>query len=184
MKKQVEKMAEQMGQNALIASIVKTVLYWLLVVILWYGYSVLWQRPLTHPSAIAFTIPLVVPFVWPKIHERWAEKNWKGTVVQMKDVEEVRITGRGAKKLFTHLHITFRTSEGSEKIVFHEGPEYKIANGYYHMGDEVWKLKCLKYPINMTDEAERTEDIFCPNCGRFTNAAKKKCHWCRKPLLK
>ncbi|MBQ8400300.1 MAG: hypothetical protein IJX14_00050 [Clostridia bacterium] len=184
MKKQVEKMAEQMGTNALAASIVKTILYWLLVVVLWFGYSYLWQRPLTHPSAIAFTIPLVIPFVWPKIHERWAEKNWTGTVVQMKDVEEIRITGRGSRKLFTHLHITFRTAEGSEKIVFHEGQEYKIANGYYHMGDEVWKLKCLKYPINMTDEAERTEDIFCPKCGRFTNASKKKCHWCRKPLLK
>lgn len=184
MKKQVERMAEQMGTNALVASIVKTILYWILIVILWIGYSSLWQRPLTHPSAIAFTIPLMIPFVWPKIHERWAEKNWHGTVVQMKDVEEIRITGRGSRKLFTHLHITFRTSEGSEKIVFHEGPEYKIANGYYHMGDEVWKLKCLKYPINMTDEAERTEDIFCPNCGRFTNASKKKCHWCRKPLLK
>lgn len=183
MKKRTEEAAVQMGNNALIASIIKTVLYWLLVVILWLGYCQLWQRPLTHPSAIAFTIPLVVPFVWPKIHEKWAEKNWKGTVVQMKDVEELRISGR-TRRLLTHLHITFRTEEGSEKIVFHEGQEYKIAANYYHMGDEVWKLKCLKFPINMKDEAERTQDIFCPNCGRFTNADKKKCHWCRKPLLK
>lgn len=183
MKKRTEEAAVQMGNNALIASIVKTVLYWLLVVILWLGYCQLWQRPLTHPSAIAFTIPLVVPFLWPKIHEKWAEKNWKGTVVQMKDVEELRISGR-TRRLLTHLHITFRTEEGSEKIVFHEGQEYKIAANYYHMGDEVWKLKCLKFPINMKDEAERTQDIFCPNCGRFTNADKKKCHWCRKPLLK
>ena len=183
MKKRTEEAAVQMGNNALIASIIKTVLYWLLVVILWLGYCQLWQRPLTHPSAIAFTIPLVVPFLWPKIHERWAEKNWKGTVVQMKDVEELRISGR-TRRLLTHLHITFRTEEGSEKIVFHEGQEYKIAANYYHMGDEVWKLKCLKFPINMKDEAERTQDIFCPNCGRFTNADKKKCHWCRKPLLK
>lgn len=183
MKKRTEEAAVQMGNNALIASIIKTVLYWLLVVILWLGYCQLWQRPLTHPSAIAFTIPLVVPFLWPKIHEKWAEKNWKGTVVQMKDVEELRINGR-TRRLLTHLHITFRTEEGSEKIVFHEGQEYKIAANYYHMGDEVWKLKCLKFPINMKDEAERTQDIFCPNCGRFTNADKKKCHWCRKPLLK
>lgn len=183
MKKRTEEAAVQMGNNALIASIIKTVLYWLLVVILWLGYCQLWQRPLTHPSAIAFTIPLVVPFLWPKIHEKWAEKNWKGTVVQMKDVEELRISGR-TRRLLTHLHITFRTEEGSEKIVFHEGQEYKIAANYYHMGDEVWKLKCLKFPINMKDEAERTQDIFCPNCGRFTNADKKKCHWCRKPLLK
>ena len=183
MKKRTEEAAVQMGNNALIASIIKTVLYWLLVVILWLGYCQLWQRPLTHPSAIAFTIPLVVPFIWPKIHEKWAEKNWKGTVVQMKDVEELRISGR-TRRLLTHLHITFRTEEGSEKIVFHEGQEYKIAANYYHMGDEVWKLKCLKFPINMKDEAERTQDIFCPNCGRFTNADKKKCHWCRKPLLK
>lgn len=183
MKKQVEQKAVQMGTNALIASIVKTLLYWLLIAALWLGYCYLWQRPLTHPSAIAFTIPLVVPFIWPKIHEKWAEKNWKGTVANLKDIEELKINGR-TRRILTHLVITFRTEEGNEKIIFHDGPEYKIANGYYHMGDEVWKLKCLKFPINMTDEAERTEDIFCPNCGRFTTATKKKCHWCRKALLK
>lgn len=183
MKKRTEQQAVQMANHARIASIIKTILYWMLIVLLWLGYCHLWQRPLTHPSAIAFTIPLVVPFLWPKIHERWAEKNWHGTVANMKDIEELKINGR-TRRVLTHLVITFRTENGNEKIIFHDGPEYKIANGYYHMGEEVWKLKCLKFPINMTDEAERTEDIFCPNCGRFTGADKKKCHWCRKPLLK
>ncbi len=184
MKKQVEKMAQQMGTKALIGSIVKTILFWLAVVGLWLGYCTLWDRPYNHPSSIAFTFLLVVPFIKPKIHEKWVEKDWRGTIVGMKDVEEMKVTGRMSRRVLTHLVITVNTSHGSEKLKFHDGDEYKIANGYYHMGDEVWKLKCLKYPINMTDEAERTLDVFCPKCGRFTNVEKKKCHWCRKPLLK
>ena len=90
MKKRTEQQAVQMANHARIASIIKTILYWMLIVLLWLGYCHLWQRPLTHPSAIAFTIPLVVPFLWPKIHEKWAEKNWHGTVAQMKDIEEKR----------------------------------------------------------------------------------------------
>jgi len=184
MKKASEKMAVQMSTHALVASIVKTILYWLLIMSLWYGYSVLRQQPMTHPSAIVFTVLLVIPFLWPKIHKRWAEKSWKGTVVQMKDIEEIRITGRHSRRLLTHLQITFRTPEGTETILFHDGQEYKIANGYYRMGDAVWKLRCIKYPINMTDEADRTLNIFCPYCGRFTGVSEQKCHWCRKPLLK
>ncbi len=183
MKKHTEEMAVQMGKKALIESIVKTILYWLAVVGLWLGYCTLWQRPYNHPSSIAFTILLVVPFVWPKIHERWAEKDWKGKIVQMKDIEEIKAS-RGSRRVLTHLVITFSTEHGSEKITFHDGDEWRIANGYYHMGDEVWKLRCLKYPINLTDEAERTLDVFCPKCGHVTKIEQKRCHWCKKPLLK
>lgn len=180
-----EEAARKLSLRCRILSIVKTCLYWLVVVGLWIGYCHLFGRPMTHPSAIAFTILLVIPFGWPKIQNRWFEKSWHGTVVRMRDIEELPINTRfRTREMRTNLEITFRTSEGSEVLVFREGEDYKAAANYYHMDDPVWKLACLKFPINLNDAGERTEDMLCPRCGRFNRIERKRCRWCRAPMLR
>lgn len=181
----MEEKAIRLSQRTRVLSIVKTVLYWLAVVAVWFGYCHLWERPLTDPSAIAFTILLVIPFCWPKIQNRWFEKGWHGTVVRIRDIEELPINTRfRMREMRTNLEITFRTSEGNEVLVFKEGEDYKIAANYYHMDDRVWKLPCLKFPIDLEDAEKRAEDVFCPKCGRFNKIEKKRCRWCHAPIMR
>lgn len=181
----VEAQAIRLSRRTRVLSIVKTILYWLAVIAVWFGYCRLWERPWNDPSAIAFTILLVVPFCWPKIQNRWFEKEWHGTVVRIRDKEELPINTRFRfREMRTNLEITFRTDEGSEVLVFKEGDAYKIAANYYHMDDKVWKLPCLPYPIDLDDTETRREDVFCPRCGRFNRIEKKRCRWCHAPVLR
>lgn len=161
------------------AKIVHTVLFivvWIAVdVLLWYLYSKYSVQEMLSPSAIFFTILLVVPF-WPmKKYEIFLGKTYYAEVADINVVERTEITSASNGKrtrVATYRIVYLRPKGGfSEKLEFKEKEMLS-----FDVGDHVLKLSAFRYPVNCN--FDDVHDVYCPNCGHSNVLGRKRCAGC------
>ncbi|MBE6710273.1 MAG: zinc ribbon domain-containing protein [Ruminococcaceae bacterium] len=161
------------------AKIVHTVIFilaWMAVdVLLWYLWSKSSGREMLSPSAIFFTILLVIPF-WPmKKYEIFLGKTYYAEVAEIKVVERTEISSAKTGKrtrVMTYRIVYLRPKGGaSEKLEFKEKEMLS-----FDVGDHVLKLSAFRYPVNCN--FDDVHDVYCPNCGHSNVLGRKRCGGC------
>jgi len=157
------------------------ILAWIAVdVLAWYLWSKSSGREMLSPSAIFFTILLVIPF-WPmKKYEIFLGKTYYAEVADIRLREETIAAsnrGRALRQGFSaepkiYREVYLRPKGGaSEKLEFREKEMLS-----FDVGDHVLKLSAFRYPVNCNfDDAH---DVYCPNCGHSNVLGKKRCGSC------
>ncbi len=150
-------------------------------VLVWWLWSVKSGGEMLSPSAIFFSMILVVPF-WPmKKYEVFLGKTYYAEVADVRK-EETAVAdfgfGRTTKSSQKVTYEVFLKPKGgaSEKLVFHENDD-RLS---FKKGDFVLKLSAFKYPVNCNFDMEDT--VYCPNCGQNNGKSRKRCKQCRFKL--
>ncbi len=179
-----EKRFRELNREKIIRTALFILLWTAADILVW----VLWAkgsgREMFSPSAIFFTMLLVVPF-WPlKKYEVFLGKTYYAEVVDIREKEESTISGirrvhRGLNmekvnenSIRTYREVYLRPKGGaSEKLIFNDREMLS-----FKTGDHVLKLSAFRYPVNCNfDEAH---DVYCPNCGHSSPTGRKRCAGC------
>lgn len=178
-----EKRFRELNRQKILRTALFIVLWMAADVLVWYLWSKMSGREMFSPSAIFFTMLLVVPF-WPmKKYEVFLGKTYYAEVVDIREKEEAlpatfrtRTNVGGYTKTVREVYLRPK-NRPSEKFVFGEKDMLNL-----NIGDHVLKLSAFKYPVNCNfDEAH---DVYCPNCGHSNPTGRKHCGGCGFPLAR
>ncbi len=154
---------------------VKLILYFAAVVLVWY----LWgkaQGNLFSPSAVAFTILLVLPFYPFRIHERLIGQSYYAEVVKCEtpqrpdSVAARRIAEKPRNEIFLYLRL--RNGTSAKLKLDPDGS----AEAAYVPGETVYKLSAFKFPVKCT---LYDDERFCPGCGNHFSKKQDVCPRCK-----
>lgn len=157
-----EKGLRELNRNKILGTAAFIVLWTAGDVLLRDLWSVWSGREMLSPTAVTFTLLLIVPFYPLKKHEVFLGKTYYAEVVDVRTEEEAVAGtgryGRGVSKRYRRV-VFLRPKGGvTEKLVF---PEKAMLD--FKPGDHVLKLSAFKFPVNCNFDEDR--DVYCPNCG-------------------
>ncbi|MGN1345431.1 MAG: hypothetical protein ACI4V1_01490, partial [Eubacteriales bacterium] len=188
--RETEKRLRELNREKILRTILFLVLWSAADVLAWFLWSKYSGSDMLSPSAVFFTMLLVVPF-WPlKKYEVFLGKTYYAQVAEIRQRGEALSQAAWRRAGGLHKGITppenqrgcwevyLRPKGGaSEKLVF-SGKDHLN----FQPGDYVLKLSAFKYPVNCHfDEAH---DVYCPNCGRSNPLGRKRCADCHFPLAR
>lgn len=152
-------------------------------VLIWWFWSVKSGQEMLSPSAIFFSMVLVVPFFPMKKHEVFLGKTYYAEVADVRKAEEaIASFGFGRSKKISNkvMYEVFLKPKGgvTEKLIFSDRDDRLRCK----KGDYVLKLSAFKYPVNCNFELDDT--IYCPNCGQNNAKTRKRCKQCGNKLAR
>ncbi len=168
-------MWSRLNRRKLVSMWSRLILYIAAVMVLWY----LWgksQGNLFSPSAVMFTILLVLPFYPFKIHEGLFGESYYAEVVkcQIKPREETQGARRVMVKIRDEIQLYLRLRNGTSTILKLD-PDGS-AEAAYVPGETVYKLSAFRYPVKCS---LYPDEQFCPGCGNHFTKKRSVCPRCR-----
>lgn len=148
-------------------------------------------RSWTAPPVFFFVLCLFLPVLF-KLHRRFLERSWAGTVKSVSDPPDSMRSEYLSKsyalpflmknKGYQIAVVKVMTDGGTGKLreIVLVGDEFALSESYYHVGDRVQKFAGLKYPVNLTSTRK---EVFCPRCGAFNSFTDTKCYICKGPVI-
>ena len=159
---ETEKQYRELSRRQVRKKAVPALVWILLDLVCWILYVVLSGKSLTHPSAIFFTILLVLPFYPFRIHLLLWQETFYGTIADLR-YERMMVTDWTSKtnRRFKDAFVLYiRTDEGiTEKQCFIHNDDIKKC-AYYKKDDRVLKLKGVKFPVKVMPPELLKENIF------------------------
>ncbi|MBP3293473.1 MAG: hypothetical protein J6N32_06950, partial [Clostridia bacterium] len=123
------------------------------------------------------------------LHRILFRKSWSGTITDIDADYHIRTKNRGfTKKFIVTLTVDCGEKEPKKFELFHEdmhGENKYYTEAPYKVGDTVFFLRRLKYPLRYNVDTENTLSLFvCPYCGDINKAERDTCYKCGKFLVK
>ena len=178
--KHTEERLHALNRTKIIRTILFILVWTAADMLLWFLWSRSTGRDMFSPSAIFFTMLLVVPF-WPmKKYEIFLGKTYYAEVTDIRIKEEsvpAATRSRAMRQGFTvepklYREVYLRPKGGaSEKLEFKENEMLS-----FDVGDHVLKLSAFRYPVNCN--FDDVHDVYCPNCGHSSVLGRKRCAGC------
>lgn len=184
MSKKLEDQIRAFSRRRILKSVLLTVAWEAVIIILWCLYSIKTDTPLTSPGSFAWTILLLFPILIGKVHKIWFDNAFTGTVTDVREVNRLvqnPFRGRIGAEYRDVIDIIVKTDRGTSEILHFEEHEQIRNSVFYREGDRIVKIRGAFYPLNLTNT--RAKECFCPMCAHFTDYHETKCGWCRAKLI-